>query len=167
MPSMTIADAHGLSALYFRLLKRHEVLRQELLGYLRAARRVCRDAAEEVDRYPGDDALIELRCSLNLTGIERDARELDGVAHTLMRMRKGEYGLCLDCGKTIGYARLSANPLAVLCVACGPRAAPGGTGPVLIERAQEDLVDRLEDAAVATFAAHRRQAVEMGGAAPF
>ncbi|MDH3760535.1 MAG: TraR/DksA C4-type zinc finger protein [Gammaproteobacteria bacterium] len=36
----------------------------------------------------------------------------------LQRIDKGEYGYCLQCGESIGFARLQVQPFASLCLEC-------------------------------------------------
>ncbi|MHB8588977.1 MAG: TraR/DksA family transcriptional regulator [Candidatus Dormibacteraceae bacterium] len=47
--------------------------------------------------------------------LERDREQ---AAHARDRQAKGAYGVCEDCGRTIGDQRLSALPDATRCVAC-------------------------------------------------
>jgi DnaK suppressor protein len=39
----------------------------------------------------------------------------------LARLHEPDFGLCVDCGADIPYARLSATPTATRCVACQTR----------------------------------------------
>ncbi len=54
--------------------------------------------------------------------LERERRTLNEVELALMRMKKGEYGICDHCGTEIPKARLEALPWARLCVNCAERA---------------------------------------------
>jgi len=47
---------------------------------------------------------------------ERDVDELRQIAAAKERMARGEYGLCVDCGEDIPFARLQAQPAAARCV---------------------------------------------------
>lgn len=40
------------------------------------------------------------------------------VDHALMKLAEGTYGVCEQCGRRIGRARLRAMPSACLCVRC-------------------------------------------------
>ena len=40
------------------------------------------------------------------------------VEQALRRIDDGGYGFCLQCGETIGFARLEVRPEAGLCLAC-------------------------------------------------
>ncbi|MGK5730925.1 TraR/DksA family transcriptional regulator [Streptomyces sp. URMC 124] len=51
-----------------------------------------------------------------------NAREmLDQTERALERLDAGTYGLCENCGKPIGKARMQAFPRATLCVECKQR----------------------------------------------
>ncbi len=54
-----------------------------------------------------------------LTGLHDDLDvELTEIDHALSRIEAGTYGLCSNCGKPIGVARLRARPYAELCIDC-------------------------------------------------
>lgn len=44
--------------------------------------------------------------------------ELRQIAAALQRIESGEYGDCLECGKSIPAQRLQYNPAVALCVSC-------------------------------------------------
>lgn len=43
---------------------------------------------------------------------------LDQTKRALLRMRKGQYGVCEECGQAIDPARLKVDPSATLCIQC-------------------------------------------------
>jgi DnaK suppressor protein len=47
------------------------------------------------------------------------------LAEALERLRRGEYGLCQECGEPIAPARLQAVPEAAACVLCRDRQERG------------------------------------------
>lgn len=54
-----------------------------------------------------------------LTGLHEDLEvELAEIDHALARIDAGSYGVCANCGKPIGVARLRARPYAELCIGC-------------------------------------------------
>lgn len=58
-----------------------------------------------------------------LVGLRSAAqRELDEVDEAIARHEAGEYGICVDCGRSIPIARLRARPTATRCVDCAARA---------------------------------------------
>lgn len=44
--------------------------------------------------------------------------ELVQVNAARERMHQGHYGICVDCGKTIPFLRLQAQPTAICCLSC-------------------------------------------------
>lgn len=54
--------------------------------------------------------------------IVRNTRELlSQTEEALRRLDAGTYGVCVDCGKPIPAARLSALPYTTLCVECAAK----------------------------------------------
>ena len=64
----------------------------------------------------GDDSVADLLTDVNLQGMDRDGRELTEITAALQRMQRGTYGVCIDCERDIGYARLEAQPTAMRCI---------------------------------------------------
>lgn len=73
-----------------------------------------RQAGEEAADIGSDDFIRET----GLTIMASDAEKLHMIDEALLNLEKGLYGLCLDCGKLIGKARLEAKPHARLCIDC-------------------------------------------------
>lgn len=44
------------------------------------------------------------------------------ITATLDRIRKGEFGICMDCGDPISLRRLQAHPMTTVCIECKRRA---------------------------------------------
>jgi RNA polymerase-binding transcription factor DksA len=65
------------------------------------------DDAVGADLARTEDALIELH--------RAEARELEAA---LDRLSNGRYGLCIDCGVSIEFERLRANPTGKRCQPC-------------------------------------------------
>ena len=73
-----------------------------------------RQAGDEGAEIGSDDFIRE-------TGIQimsEDARKLDAISLALRNMEAGIYGICQDCSKQIGDARLKAKPYARFCIEC-------------------------------------------------
>ena len=104
-----------------RLLERREVLRGEIREALATSSdERHRDLAGSV-HDAGDDSVADLLIDVNISGMDRDARELAAITSALDKMAHGEYGVCVDCGSDIGYARLEAQPAAARCIECERR----------------------------------------------
>ena len=69
----------------------------------------------------GDDTLLAEMRELDLTEADRDAREIDAINTALLRMDRGEYGQCVECGAAVGTERLAIAPHAARCIACETR----------------------------------------------
>ena len=91
---------------YFTLEQREGLQRQ-----LRQREAVLR---EEI----GADRLADLDREPEAAALERDVAELRDVESALDRLHTPEFGICMDCGADIPYARLQANPSASRCLGC-------------------------------------------------
>ena len=49
---------------------------------------------------------------------QTDAKILTAIEEALVRIDKGAYGLCRDCGEPIAEARLKAIPWTRVCITC-------------------------------------------------
>ena len=49
---------------------------------------------------------------------QTDAKILQAIEEALVRMEKGTYGVCRDCGDPIAPARLEAIPWTRVCISC-------------------------------------------------
>lgn len=55
---------------------------------------------------------------VNLAVERRKIARIHELENALKRLGETDYGMCEECGETIGIARLKANPSARLCVLC-------------------------------------------------
>lgn len=90
------------------------------------------DSADELDRRSarevqdrGDEANTEQWREANAAMIGHHEGEIQGIQAALSRLESGTYGLCVDCGESIGFNRLQAWPLANRCVECQSKAESG------------------------------------------
>ena len=49
---------------------------------------------------------------------QTDAKILQAIDEALMRIEKGSFGICKDCGEPIAEARLNAIPWTRVCITC-------------------------------------------------
>jgi len=68
-----------------------------------------------------DQALADLLVDQNLADIHHYVQEYRAADAALMRLARGEYGLCIDCGGPIAVERLYVYPAALRCVDCQDR----------------------------------------------
>ena len=54
---------------------------------------------------------------------QTDAKILQAIEEALVRMDKGTYGICRDCGEPIAAARLEAIPWTRVCISCKQKQA--------------------------------------------
>lgn len=66
----------------------------------------------------GDGAVAEAELERDLAGAEQLRAHLAAIRAAQARIESGGYGVCIECGLPIGFARLSAEPTAARCVSC-------------------------------------------------
>jgi RNA polymerase-binding transcription factor DksA len=69
----------------------------------------------------GDESVATLFADLEQADVTRDLEELRALEAARQRMQDGAYGICVDCGSDIDFARLKAFPAALRCVQCQER----------------------------------------------
>lgn len=99
-----------------------ESQRRELLEQIRQQIRES-GQAERLDRYtqlkdPGDYSVADLMGDLELDQIDRETEQLRDIEDAELRIQKGTYGECQDCGIEIKKERLFAQPTASRCTQC-------------------------------------------------
>jgi RNA polymerase-binding transcription factor DksA len=70
---------------------------------------------------PGDESVATLIADLEQADVTRDLDEFRALEAARQRMQDGAYGICMDCGTDIGFARLKAFPAALRCIQCQER----------------------------------------------
>lgn len=65
-----------------------------------------------------DRSIADLFTDLNITLLDKHVQETRDIHSALIRINKGTFGVCIDCGEPIGYDRLMAYPTATRCVHC-------------------------------------------------
>jgi DnaK suppressor protein len=107
----------------FRVLR--EEIRQELLDsdnehYIDLAGQV-HDLEEE--------SVADLLVDIDLAVIDLHVREIQEIDAALMRVARGEYGVCADCADEIEVERLQALPAAQRCNPCQANFERNHAGP--------------------------------------
>ena len=69
----------------------------------------------------GDEAAASLLRDVSEAEVVRDVGEMRDSAAAEARIAAGRYGICIDCGTAIDFARLDAYPSAKRCLACQQR----------------------------------------------
>lgn len=66
----------------------------------------------------GEASVADQLAALNLSLLDQHINALRAVELALARMENDEYGLCIDSGEPIPFARLAANPTALRTIEC-------------------------------------------------
>lgn len=96
--------------------------RQEILEHMRQQLHDTEEA-QRFDRWtqlndPGDYSVADLMRDMELEQLDRETEQLAANENALVRIRKGSYGECADCGIDIKVERLLAQPTASRCLEC-------------------------------------------------
>ena len=67
---------------------------------------------------PTDRAALESDRNFTLRIRDRERKLIAKIEEALRRLEDGSYGVCEECGETIGTERLKARPVTTLCIAC-------------------------------------------------
>ncbi len=114
-----------LALLENKLKQQQAELRAEVQGEQAESdnERDRRSAREVQDR--GDEANTDQWREANAAMIDHHVDEISGIQAALSRVDSGTYGLCVDCGESIGFQRLQAYPSANRCLECQSKAEAG------------------------------------------
>ena len=66
----------------------------------------------------GDESLANTLADFNMARLDRQVQGLRDLEAAFLRIKNGEYGVCVDCEDDIGFTRLQAYPTAKRCIAC-------------------------------------------------
>jgi DnaK suppressor protein len=100
------------------LQERFEVLRQGVQEEVqRSDSEHFADVAGEV-HDPEEASVAHLVIDVDLASIDRHVNEIRDIEAALLRIARGEFGICIDCEQPIPLARLEANSAAERCIAC-------------------------------------------------
>ena len=95
------------------LKKRSEILGAGGIKPLQASMENNTRQGDMADQASGNN---EVHIQLKLK--QTDAKILQAIEEALVRMEKGSYGICRDCGEPIAKARLEAIPWTRVCISC-------------------------------------------------
>lgn len=115
---MTQALTPGQHALLeAALIQKQQRLEQELQAQLGGQDRVTH-AREQLLQDADDAREHDAEREVDLARSDRNLEALREVNEALLRLRRPEYGYCVDCGKGIAFDRLQHSPEALRCIAC-------------------------------------------------
>lgn len=92
-----------------RLTELRGLIREALLSY---ENQQYIDLAGRV-HDPEEESLADLLVDLQLADIDRHVSEVRAIEAALQRMAQGSYGICVDTGEPIAFARLQVQPTAL------------------------------------------------------
>jgi DnaK suppressor protein len=95
------------------LKKRTEILGTGGIKPLQASMENNSRQGDMADQASGNN---EVHIQLKLK--QTDAKILQAIEEALLRIDKGAYGICRDCGEPIAEARLKAIPWTRVCITC-------------------------------------------------
>jgi DnaK suppressor protein len=100
------------------LAGRIDVLRGEIAAALRQSEHP--EALQLANHFEETDdaAVADLELAMDIATIERELAELRGLLAAQDRLAAQDFGLCIDCGASIPWARLQVQPAAARCVDC-------------------------------------------------
>ncbi len=75
-------------------------------------------ASEALDKSEDDNAQIQTGRDIAFAINEHETAELLAIDASLLRIKEGVYGLCVDCGTHIPALRLDATPHTLRCITC-------------------------------------------------
>lgn len=99
---------------YFRNLLNQRILE------LRSEAGKTVDDMDEDENFPdpSDRASMESNRNSVLRIRDRERKLIFKIQDALTRLEDGEYGICEECGESIGIERLKARPVTTLCIEC-------------------------------------------------
>src|SRR5476649_2302195 len=108
-------DAAQLAELKDSLLKKRGEILSASTGTrpLPASADVNSRQGDMADQASGNNE-VHIQLKLKAT----DAKILQAIEEALVRMEKGTYGICRDCGDPVAPARLEAIPWTRSCITC-------------------------------------------------
>lgn len=100
------------------MTERRKALLEEIHSEVARAREEQYAAVAGATPDLGDLSVADLVADVDQAEVTRDLGELRALDVAIKRVLDGSYGLCVDCGEDIPFARLQAQPSAERCVVC-------------------------------------------------
>jgi DnaK suppressor protein len=66
----------------------------------------------------GDESMANALADFNVAQLDRHIEAMRDIEAALQRVKNGSYGVCIDCGDDVAFARLQAYPTAKRCIVC-------------------------------------------------
>jgi len=66
----------------------------------------------------GDESMANALADFNVARLDRQIQGMRDIEAAFQRIKDGVYGVCIECGDDVGFARLQAYPTAKRCIVC-------------------------------------------------
>jgi len=66
----------------------------------------------------GDESMANALADFNVARLDRQIQGMRDIEAAFQRIKDGGYGVCIECGDDVGFARLQAYPTAKRCIVC-------------------------------------------------
>jgi RNA polymerase-binding protein DksA len=66
----------------------------------------------------GDESVATALADFNVARVDRQVQGIRDIEAAFHRIKEETYGVCIECGNEIGFARLKAYPTAKRCIIC-------------------------------------------------
>lgn len=114
-------DENQLQQLREQLQQRYATLKDEVRQEIAASGHDHRAYLDEGAHDAGDASVADQLAELNLSLLDQHIQALRDIETALARIENGTYGVCIDSGEPIPFARLAANPTALRSIECQER----------------------------------------------
>jgi len=94
----------------------------ELTNAIRSLLEIASASENQASADYSDRATATCQTEIDAAQLDRLTRQLGDVEAALLRLSRGEYGICDDCGSFIGLTRLKTLPFTRVCRPCRSRA---------------------------------------------
>ncbi len=101
-----------------RYLKKLLEKKREIVNQLSEFHNESKEIETGIAQDVGDKAESSYEKEFLLSLSDTERRRLTLIDNALRRFKKGEFGYCLMCGKTITKKRLDVIPWAQFCISC-------------------------------------------------
>lgn len=101
-----------------KLSARKKVMREEISAGMTGLREESIEDILGGTTDAGDVSSANQLAEVSTAEVARDNAEMRDIAAAEERIAAGTYGICIDCGVSVPYARLEAYPTAKRCIPC-------------------------------------------------
>jgi DnaK suppressor protein len=109
------------------LLDERDKIKQDILGRTELPRSF--DDNQVLDS--ADHSVREHSMDLEGSLMNMKSDRMESINAALQRIERGDYGICVKCGKEIDPKRLDAEPTAMTCIDCLPAKEQGFNTPTM------------------------------------